>query len=167
MKQKSDIAQWAVQFFFKTPTHFPVLAADDLRIAMVTKSGWAQIVKLQEKVQSLKRFLENADKQYLLLCSVRVSAKTAHKAIFRAYSRFGYYIDSLAVAGFCIPAVSSVIVVREGNEPNAEVMEFHRDKWLEGRPSSEAERELWTARSDSINAALASRIISIDRKISR
>lgn len=83
MKQKSDVAQWAVQFFFKTPTHFPVLAADDLRIATVTKSGWAQIVKLQEKVQSLKRFLENADKQYVLICSIRVSAKTAHKAILR------------------------------------------------------------------------------------
>lgn len=29
-------------------------------------------------------------------------------------------------------------------------MEFHRDKWLEGRPNTAAERELWTARSHSI-----------------
>ncbi len=150
MSEKLDAVQWAVQFFFKTPTHFPVLAADDLRIGTVTKSGWAQIVKLQDKLPSLKRFLENADKNYVLICSIRVSAKTAHKAILEAHARFEAYIDSLAVAGFCIPAVSSVIVVRQGNEPNAEVMEFHRDKWLEARPSTTSERESWTARSDKI-----------------
>ena len=150
MKQKSEMAPWAVQFFLKTPTQFPLLAADDLRIAMVTKSAWAQIVKLKEYVPSLKLFLEDVDKHYVLICSIRVSAKTAHEAIFGAHARFEVYIDSLAVAGFCIPAISSVIVVRKRNEPNAEVMEFHRDKWLEASPSTRVERESWTARSDEI-----------------
>src|SRR5262249_10160814 len=119
MREKVDALQWTVQFFFKSPTHFPILAADDLRIATITKSGWPQILQLQEKLSSMKRFLENANKHYVLICSIRVSAETAHKAIFKAHARFETYIDSLAVAGFCIPAVSSVIAVREGNERNA------------------------------------------------
>lgn len=150
MSDKLDAVRWAVQFFFKTPTHFPILAADDLRVATVTKSGWAQIVNLQEKIPSLKRFLENVKEQYVLICSIRTSATTAHKAIFKAHRLLESYIDSLAVAGFCIPGISSVIVVRKGNAPDAEVMELYRDKWLEGKPSTTAERELWTARSDKI-----------------
>ena len=128
MKQKSETLRWDVQFFLKTPTHLPLVAADNLRIAMVTKSGWAQIIQLQEKLPLLKRFLENLDSYHVLICCVRASAKTAHEAIFKAHVRFETYIDSLAVAGFCIPAISRVIVVRQGNELNAEVMEFHRDK---------------------------------------
>ena len=150
MKQKSETLRWDVQFFFKTPTQFPLLAAEDLRIAMVTKSGWAQIIKLQEKLPSLKRFLENAHKHYILICSIRASANTAHEAIFKAHGRFETYLDSLAVAGFCIPAISAVIVVRQGNEPTAEVMEFHRDKWLQASPATTVEHESWTARSEEI-----------------
>lgn len=150
MNEKSDAVQWYVQFFFKTPTHFPLLSADDLRIATITKSGWARIVELQEKVTSLKRFLENVERHYVLICSIRTLAATAHKAVFKAHGQLDAYIDSLAVAGFCIPAVASVIIVRKENEPDAEVMEFYRDKWLEGKPSTTAERESWTARSDEI-----------------
>src|SRR6266478_2511301 len=150
MTDKLDVARWDVQFLLKTPTQFPLLSGDDLRIATITKSGWAEIVQLQEKVPALKRFLENINVQYALLCSIRVFGKAAHQAIFRAHARLEAYLDSIAVAGFCIPAVSSVIVVREGNEPNAQVLEFHRDKWLEAKPSTTAERESWTARSDKI-----------------
>jgi hypothetical protein len=150
MTEKSEDVRWDVQFFFKTPTHFPLLSGDALRIATITKSGWSRIIELQEKLTSLKHFLENIERQYVLICSIRTSAATAHKAIFKAHRLLATYIDSLAVAGFCIPAVSPVIVVREGNEPDAQVMEFYRDKWLEGRPSTTAERESWTARSDEI-----------------
>lgn len=150
MNQESKNTSWHVQFFFKTPTQFPLLAGDDLRIATVTKSGWAHILELKDKLPSLKRFLEGVDKQYVLICSIRASAETDHKAIFNAHSRFEAYIDSLAVAGFCIPVISSVIVVRRPNEPNGEVMQFHRDKWLEATPRTTVERESWTARSDEI-----------------
>jgi hypothetical protein len=150
MSDNRDAVRWDVQFFLKTPTQFPVLSGDDLGVATVTKSGWAQIVELQEKLPALKRFLGNVDAQYVLICSIRAFAETAHKAIFKAHARLESYIDSLAVAGFCIPAVSSVIVVRKGDEPNAEVMEFYRDKWLEGAPSSEIQRKSWTERSDQI-----------------
>lgn len=150
MTEKSKDVRWAVHSFFKTPTQCPLLSADDLRIATITKSGWARILQLQEALPPLKRFLENVEKQYVLVCSIRTSATTAHKGIFKAHRVLDSYLDSLAVAGFCIPSVSPVIVVREGNEPDAEVMEFYRDKWLEGRPSTAAERESWTARSDEI-----------------
>ena len=150
MAEKSEDVRWDVQFFFKTPTHFPLLSAEALRIATITKSGWARIIELQEELTSLKHFLENIEKHYVLICSIRTSAATAHKAIFKAHRLLDTYVDSLAVAGFCIPAVSPVIVVREGNEPDAQVMEFYRDKWLEGRPSTAAQRESWTARSDEI-----------------
>ncbi len=150
MNEKSKAVRWDVQFFLKTPTHFPLLSADNLRIATITKSGWSRIIELREKLTSLKRFLESIERQYVLICSIRTSATTAHKAIFKAHRLLDAYIDSLAVAGFCIPGVSPVIVVREGHEPDAQVMEFYRDKWLEGRPSTTAERESWTARSDQI-----------------
>src|SRR6266498_5903561 len=143
MNEKSKAVRWDVQFFLKTPTHFPLLSADNLRIATITKSGWSRIIELREKLTSLKRFLESIERQYVLICSIRTSATTAHKAIFKAHRLLDAYIDSLAVAGFCIPGVSPVIVVREGHEPDAQVMEFYRDKWLEGRPSTTAERESW------------------------
>jgi len=56
---ETSTIDWHVQFFFKTPTDFPLLSADDLRIATITKSGWARIIELQEKVTSMKRFLED------------------------------------------------------------------------------------------------------------
>jgi hypothetical protein len=139
-----------VQFLFKTPTSFPLLRADDLRIATITKSGWAPILELQQKLPPLKRFLEDKERHYVFLTSIRVEAPTAHKAIFKAHNRLDTYIDSIAVAGFCVPAVCSVLVIRQANEPNAEIMEFHRDRWLEGKPATTTERESWTKRSDEI-----------------
>jgi len=150
MNQKLEASRWDVQFFLKTPTQFPLLSGDNLRLSMITKSPWAWIIELQDKLPAVKRFLQNAKNQYVLVCSIRTTAPTTHKAIFRTHRIVESYLDSIAVAGFCIPAVCSVIVVREGSAPDAEVMEFHRDKWLEGRPSTEAVRESWTARSDSI-----------------
>lgn len=149
-EEKTDTIRWDVQFFFKTPTDFPLISADDLRVAPITKSGWARIVDLQEKLTSVKRFLEDKERQYFFLTSIRVEATTAHKAIFKAHTRLEAYIDSLAVAGFCVPAVVPIAVVREGTQPQADIMEFHRDRWLEGTPNTTTERDSWTNRSDEI-----------------
>ena len=141
---------WDVQFFIKNPTEFPRLDADGFRMALVTNPNQSFIGKLIEMLPSLKRFFENIPKQQLFVCLIRTTGTTAHKAICKAHRLVESYLDSLAVAGFCVPGLAPVVVVRRGNESDAQVMQFYRDKWMEGKPPATAERESWNLRSEEI-----------------
>jgi hypothetical protein len=119
-------------------------------MAVVTNPNQPFIEKLMQLLPPLKRFFENIQKQQLFVCLIRTTGTTAHEAICKAQRLIETYIDSLAVAGFCIPSLAPAVVIRRGDEADAQVMQFYRDKWLEGRPPTTAERESWNSRSERI-----------------
>jgi hypothetical protein len=149
-KHQEVLDPWDIQFFLMNPTDFPRLDADGFRIALVTNPSQPFIEKMTELLPSVKRFFENVQKHHLFICLVRTRGKTAHNAICKAQRLIEHYIDSLAVAGFCVPGLAPGVVVRRGNESDAQIMQFYREKWLEGSPSTTAERESWNSRSEAI-----------------